>query len=298
MSALPAKLKQHWIGRALMMEDLNEKLDVQCAEALAFFRQKGLACVILKGQGIAKLYPHPNHRACGDIDIWVNMTRNQAWRFSKENTGKVEGANYHHIHYPLFDDTEVELHFCPSYLSNPVRNTRLHKFVREFSPDNNSDYPSLVFNRVYILLHCYRHLCGHGVGMRQLMDYYYVLLQGFTEEERIDSLNWIKFLGMRRFAGAVMWFCCEVFGMDEKYCLCEADEKEGQFLLSEVMHTGNMGHFDSRVKDGAYSTAFKRYISNLKRSAHLCSHYPEDCLWAPFFNLWLYFFRLFKKYTF
>ena len=73
------------------------------------------------------------------------------------------------------------------------------------------------FNRVFILLHCYCHLCGTVWGMRQLMDYYFVLNKGFSAEERQNAFYWCRKLGMGRFVGAAMYGMKEVFGLEDKY---------------------------------------------------------------------------------
>ena len=153
--------------------------------------------------------------------------------------------------------------------------------------------PSLAFDRVFILMHCYDHMLSSGVGFRQITDYYYVLKQGFTNEEKDDSVRWIKKLGMYRFASGLMWLMQYAFGMEDKYLLMEPNEKEGRFILQEVMMTGNMGHSDTR-NWGSQKTAFKRFIHNLRRDAYLINHYPQEIIFQPFFSLWLYFWRLSK----
>ena len=156
-----------------------------------------------------------------------------------------------------------------------------------------SSYPCLAFDRVFILLHCYRHMNGSGVGLRQIMDYYYVLMQGFTQEEKDESVSWIRKLGMYRFASGLMWLLQEVFGLNEDHQLMKPDEKEGRFILQEVLLTGNMGHSDARDW-GSRNTPFSRFFHNLRRDFHLVGHYPHEEFWQPFFSVWLYFWRLFK----
>lgn len=148
------------------------------------------------------------------------------------------------------------------------------------------------------MLHCYRHFVGRGVGMRQVMDYYFVLktlsdspLKG---EESVKVLIWIKALGMYRFATAMMWLMKEVFGLDEKYLICECNEKEGRFLLDEIMNTGNMGHGETRFKRDD-TNALLRFISNQRKNLHLLTHYPGEVCWSPFFNLTRYFWQLTVK---
>ena len=149
-----------------------------------------------------------------------------------------------------------------------------------------TDKPSLAFDRVFILLHAYQHLCGHGVGLRQLMDYYYVLKQGFTEDEKADAVFWISQLGMKRFAEGVMWIFQRVFSMEEKYLLFEPNEKEGRFIMREVMLTGNMGHSETR-KWGSLKTPLSRFIYNLRRDVYFLAHDPHEAIWQPFFSLYL-----------
>ena len=155
--------------------------------------------------------------------------------------------------------------------------------------------PCLAFDRVFILLHCYRHLTGSGVGLRQIMDYYYVLKQGFTPEEKADTVKWIKKLGLTRFASGLMWLLHEVFGLeaDEAHQLLPPNEKEGRFLLHEILLTGNMGHTDPRPW-GSRQTPLKRFFHNLRHDFYLAGHYPQEVLWQPVFSIWLYVWRLRK----
>ena len=90
--------------------------------------------------------------------------------------------------------------------------------------------PSPAFDRVFILLHCFRHFCGSGVGLRQVMDYFYVLRQGFTEEERNETVYWIRQLGMTRFAKGIMWVLKQSFGLENKYLIMDLQRKKGVLL--------------------------------------------------------------------
>ena len=234
--------------------------------------------------------------------------RQRIYEFAKRNDaeGKLHGVNYHHVHYHLFDDAEVEVHIYPGYLHNPFLNRRLHSFFETYPPTDESTTPSLTFNLVYILLHIYNHLLGHGVGLRQVMDYYFVLRTqngrwnmddgrceaGAVEKEYEEARKWIEKLGMRRVAGAVMWVMQEVFGLEKEYMLYEPDEKEGRFLLQEICQTGNMGHYDQRHW-GSLNTPVSRFFYNLRRDWHLISHYPQEVIWQPLFSIWMNVMRYF-----
>ena len=284
-----------WFYFMQQVERQNRLMDQRTDEATAFFRSHGFKTLILKGQGIAQLYPFPKRRQSGDIDIWLDGGRKRIYDFARkfDKEGKLYGVNYHHIHFHLFEDAEIEAHIYPCCLNNPFLNRKLHRFFETCPPSDTEMTPTPAFNRVFILVHCFNHLTGHGVGLRQVMDYYFVLKQGFSEEEKQETLEWLKKLRLMTFAGAMMWLQKTVFGLEDKYLLVAPNEKEGRFFLEEICQTGNMGHYDERDW-GSTKTPFSRFLFNLRRDAHFVLHYPQEVLWQPFFNLWLYFWRLLK----
>ena len=294
---IPSKeLLLQWIGMTQMIEQNTQKLAKASDEVVDYFRNNGFACTILKGASVGRYYPQPNRRSSGDVDVWLKGDRKSIYDFARkhEKDRKLHGVTYHHIHYHLFDDVEVEVHIWPSFLSSPLRNHRLQKFCVLHEPTIDTDMPSLAFDRVFIMLHAYQHLCGHGVGMRQIMDYFYILKQGFTEAERNDSVMWIKKLGMGRFCAGLMWLLKKYFGLEERYLLMEPNENEGMFILNEIMLTGNMGHSETR-NWGSTKTPFSRFLFNLHRDAYLVTHYPYEALWQPFFSIWFYAWRFSKR---
>ena len=264
------------IGGVQIIEQDTIKITKASEEAVEYFQEKGFACSLLNGAAVGRYYPNPNRRQSGDVDVWLDGGRDRIYDFAKkfDKDGKLYGVNYQHIHFHLFKDIHLEVHIRPAYLNNPFQNRIFHQFCAFHHPVFEQSMPSLAFDRVFILLHCYEHMLSSGVGFRQLMDYYYILKQDSTKEEKDDAVKWIKRLGMYRFASGLMWLMQYAFGMEDKYLLMEPNEKEGRSILQEVMMTGNMGHGDTR-KWGSQETPFKRFIHNLRRDAYLISHYPQ-----------------------
>lgn len=277
-----------WIGMTQVIEQETKQIKDASKQVASFFRGNGFACTLLKGAAVGRYYPNPNRRQSGDIDIWLDGGRKKIYDFARnfDPKGMLYGVNYHHIHFHLIEGVHVEAHIWPAYMNNPIHNRRFHQFCELHKPVMEDCLPSLSFDRVFILLHSYNHFSGHGICLRQLMDYFYVLKQGFTEEERDDAVYWIKRLGMERFAEGVMWVMKEVFGLADECLLMRPNEKEGRFILQEVMQRGNME--DMELK----KTPLSRFFWNLKRDWHLVGHYPNTIVWQPFFSIWLYFWRL------
>lgn len=147
------------------------------------------------------------------------------------------------------------------------------------------DVPSTDFCRVFNLTHLYRHFMFEGIGMRQMLDYYFILLNTDCSD-RDKELELIKELGMKKFTAAVMWVLVDVLFLPKEKMICEADEKEGRYLLNEVLEMGNFGKADKRYRnDGARMRLLKKW-------SHLILHYPSEVVWNPIWILC----RKFKKY--
>ena len=118
-----------WMGMAAKIQQHNEVMNTHTAKTLEYFRSKGFQCCVLKGQGIAKLYCDlAGLRQSGDIDVWVNSSRKELYELSKKELGKITGLTYHHIHYEMFEDVDVEAHTWPSFFTNPIHNKLFQKF--------------------------------------------------------------------------------------------------------------------------------------------------------------------------
>ena len=207
------------------------------------------------------------------------------WANSHEKT---EPAGYLHVGCNFFDDTEVELHYRPTYMRSLRHNKRLQKFCEAHKDDwaetSGMIVPSWNFNVIYQLSLIYRHLFGLGVGMRQLMDYFFLLSNTKNHGLCTNLSSTLSNMGLLKFAGAVMYVMLEVFGMEEKYLICPVDEKRGRMLLEKVMQTGNFGKMDKKQKE-ARKTTSGSLMYKLQQWWKLVWLYPEETLSAPIWSM-------------
>lgn len=180
---------------------------------------------------------------------------------------------------------ELIINTAPKEISKLNQKYKANVEPKEQQEDCELVTPSVEFNVFYILLHIYRHFLYEGVGMRQLMDYYFVLRNGHTEiTETTEITATLKEFGMMRFARGVMWVMQEVFALERSYMICEPLESEGRFFLSEVMAGGNFGHHDERLSHGGGKLGTMKAVC--RHNWHLMSHYPSDVFWAPLWFVW------------
>lgn len=103
----------------------------------------------------------------------------------------------------------------------------------------------------------------------------------------------IKSFGMMRFTKGVMWIMKEVFGdgsVPEFVEGCESDEKEGRYILKQVMMGGNFGHHDERLASNSKGK-WIAICKIIKHNLHLLTHYPSDAVWAP---IWIVYHKIWK----
>lgn len=175
-----------WMGAAQQIRRQNMKVNAVAGKLFSMLREDGLRCCILKGQGNALMYPNPYSRTPGDIDVWVNASRKDITEYAKKHFEIGDDIRYHHLETSL-DDVPVELHFFPCTMNNPIYNARLQKWFKRNAdlqcsnvvslPDGIGEIaiPTTAFNVVYQLTHLYHHFFDEGIGMRQIIDYYYVV---------------------------------------------------------------------------------------------------------------------------
>ena len=179
------ELLLQWMAESQMLVKANVRLNDAAIQVSEWFLKKGFRTCILKGQGNALMYPNPYSRTPGDIDIWVEGGDKRVISFVR-SISPHEKACYHHIEFPSYKGVEVEVHYRPSFLLCFWHNRKLQKYYERVKEEQFSHrvmlgeqgevaIPTVEFNLIFQLTHIYAHLMNEGIGLRQLVDYYYVL---------------------------------------------------------------------------------------------------------------------------
>ncbi len=300
-----------WMGMAQRIKQLNIRLYMDSAKVCKNFKDAGFRNCILKGQGNALLYPNPYMRTPGDIDIYLEGGRKRIMEYV-DKVCPHQVMRYHHVDFPVMK-TAIEVHFTPSYMFCPWHNRRMQRWFGKVMdlqcsnvvmlPDGYGEItvPTLSFNVIYILSHLYRHVFTEGIGLRQLLDYYFVVVKWHTDLTDLTDLDStdlaalqqdLKWLGLWKFAGAVMYVLYEVFGLEEEKMIAPINEKEGAFLLDEIMRGGNFGLYDDRLGDKTGEGKVHRYFRMTLRNMRFVKHYPIEAICEPLFRTWFFFWKM------
>ena len=292
----PQELLEKWEELAGLTSGIYRRHQERIAQLETVLGQMGLRGCILKGTGLSRLYPKPERRLCGDIDLWVEGTHRSIVRAFRDAGYPLHDIIYQEADADLFDDTEVEVHFRPCKMNNPFRNARLQKFFRENAPFSGTlSYPDSRFNAVFCMAHMYRHYLVGGIGMRQMLDYYYVL-RDLEPEARGPVMAQLRRLGMAKFAAAVM--CCVQFNfaLEDEFLLCPADRVLGGRLVNDIIRMGNFGVMDMRNYEAEGESAFARFRRKNRRVFSNFKFFPGEVIWSPLARVSQFVWRLFCGY--
>jgi len=296
-----------WFALSEQIKRENRVADVVAVKALKRLTADGFRCCLLKGQGNALCYPDPRRRQSGDVDVWTDCDEQRALRYAARG-GDVPEFYYHHVELPPIGRSPVELHYRPAFLQNFRHNRRLQSFFRQCADEQFSHLVSLPdeagtvavptpsFNRIFLLAHTVNHFGHEGVGLRQVVDYYYVLRQGFSQEEKTADERLLRRVGMLRFARGMMYIMRAFFGLEEQFLLVDEDRQMGEAILHEALCGGNFGHYDKRAYAGTNAGRTAKNFFRLLRDLRLCRYYPSEMLAEPLFRLWHYAWRQRQKH--
>lgn len=306
-----------WLGMAAQIQQRNEQVNRQCVELQERLLADGFRNYIMKGQSNAALYGGLSMlRQPGDIDVYLEGGFEKVLAYAK-SVGETKGVNELEMHVKVFEDTEVEFHYRPFIMRNPFKNKQLQKFFKSqkercfanrLSLPNGGEIcaPTMEFNLVHQMVHIYHHLFTEGIGLRQLLDYYFILrnahANGYTTTKSAQSQsieeasNMVSNLGLVRFASAMMWVLHEVFGLDVIEIPWTPNQRNGELLLNEIMLSGNFGKTDKRQK-GLYNSKWNSFWTVNSKAWRLSRFDRSMWFWGPLWRIYHFVWRKLKGFV-
>lgn len=291
---IPQQLKFDWIISCQQIESQNLIINKYAIDIAKFFSSDGFKCCLIKGQGNAQMYTNPLSREPGDIDMWLWGEKEKICNYVCQYYPNANACGWH-IDFPKYDNIPVEVHFTPGYNRNPFFDKRLQLYFKQNATQQFSheitlqgingkiNVPIFEFNLVLQLSHVLRHFMIEGIGLRHMMDLYYLLMcsdNDILQHAEIEKK--LKYLGLARFASAVMWIMLNVFQLEENRLILEPNRKRGVLLFDEIINGGNFGRHDKR-KRCRKSKIWSLYPFVSRAIRFSCS-FPEEALFTPIYR--------------
>lgn len=207
---VPRVLKLTW---AMAVENYENRYSRYCHaihDLSAFYAERGIKTIQLKGVGLSAYYPIPSHREGGDIDIYTCSNNLQkmtdaeanslADKLVKEQGIDVEMHSYKHSNF-YYKGVPIENHKCFLNVKHyPVAvqvNALLKKVLQPqetFLLDGTCRImtPSAPFNTMFLAFHASQHY-GGGLALHHLCDWAMLLKRhGLTLPDELKDKRFLE----------------------------------------------------------------------------------------------------------
>lgn len=213
-----------WIGETLQGYEYRYELYLRAlAEMAAFYREHGFKMMVLKGYACSVNWPKPEHRPCGDIDIWQFGQQKEADEvLAKEKGIEIDGGRHHHTVF-YWRDFMVENHYDFINVHHHRSHTGLEKVFKELGKDDSHMVevygekiymPSPNLHALFLVRHALNHFASIGISIRQVLDW------AFFAEKHSNIIDWEWLNGvleqyhMKEFYNCMNAICVEDLGFD------------------------------------------------------------------------------------
>lgn len=199
-STMPVQVKLEWIGEVLQNYEQRYKQYENTISSMAcFYNQHGFKMMLLKGYACSLNWPKPEHRPCGDIDIWqFGQWKEADAALSKERGLKIDDSHEHHTVFYWYDFM-VENHYDFIDVHHRKSSPQLEAIFKELGKDDSFSieicgekvyFPSPNLHALFLLRHAMEHFASTELTLRQLLDW------AFFVKRHGKVVNWEWLLGI------------------------------------------------------------------------------------------------------
>ena len=234
-------LKQYTISVMLK----NEQIFQGQKSLVKLLEENKIDYAIIKGFTAAVNYTKPELRTLGDVDFLVRKTDFQNVKnLLVKNQYKLIQEEENHFHCSLKKDGVLfEMHFELSEFPNTELGENLRDYL-DNALDDVVEYEfqgekfkglNTKFQMFSLLLHMERHMSKDGLGLRQLLDFYFFAENhpGVMQDEEYVCL--LKEYGLFKMASV----CIDL--VDKYFYDKEFDNKTADMLMEMSLKRGNFG---------------------------------------------------------
>ena len=213
-----------WIGEVLGgYEPRYELYQKAISELAGFYNQHGYKMMVLKGLACSLDWPKPEHRLCGDIDIWQFGQYKEADAALAKEIGIVIDNSHHHHTVFEWNGFTVENHYDFINVHHHKSHVALEKIFKELGKDDSHSVevcgekiylPSPNLHALFLLKHMMLHFVATEFTIRQLLDWAL-----FVEKHGNNvDWEWLKVVldenGMIPMFNIINAICVEDLGFD------------------------------------------------------------------------------------
>ncbi len=259
------------------------------------FAEAEIPAVVLKGAATGNLYPAPELRKSGDVDLLIPETIEKSKVSSlMEQAGFLKSKDQHANHHVVYKSQEgisIEIHTMPA---EPFAYKKVNQSMERFKKEcwkhceqqNVMGVELPVLNKPYhayeLLLHMLQHFMYAGFGLKLLCDWVFLWKQSWSEQEKEQFKELVEDGGLEIFSEALTAVCIKYLGLKtEEYAWEITREDAADAVLREILDAEDFGNADANRMVMMSGTGITAYIREFHHQMHL--NFPKA---GKVFLLW------------
>ena len=318
-ATIDKRLLMQWVGICEKIREDNLLLNKRTSQIYSNFAKEGFRTSVMKGQGNALLYGKNLSlmRSPGDIDVWVEGGFEKVYAYVQK-IAPTSHVNELEMDFNVFSDATVEVHYHPFIIKQPFKNRIFQKYLESKAEacynnhvklhTKNKDGEEILmdavittipFNLVQQLAHIKLHLFTGGIGLRQVMDYYYQLVHAercLSSEEKKEVVKVVNSIGLERLAKALMWILSEFFLLPKACFLWEPCKIDGKYLLDNFLRTGSFEQDKKTIERKIKRETFSSFYNIQKQNLKLLRFDRWDWFWGSLWRIYHFVWRKAKGF--
>ena len=250
---IPAELQPsrdillRWAANIDSIERAYAKQKSALRKLATFYSRNGFEMMLMKGYGLSLSYPTPEHRPCGDIDIWLYGRQQEADELLHKMHGVTINEDKHHHTTFNVNGILVENHYDFINVHSHASNIELEYELKLLASDPKREkieidgvqitLPAPDFNALFLLKHMAAHFAAIEIGFRHICDWA-VFVRAYGDKVDWDLLKTTATqFNMHRFLGAVNRLCVDRLGIDESMCggFVGEDRALAERILNDIL---------------------------------------------------------------
>lgn len=252
------KTTLRWIGNVVQNYEERYKSYKKAISGLAsFYNSHGYKMMVLKGYACSLYWPRPDHRPCGDIDIWQFGYQKEADTLLQAQKGiSIDNSHHHHSVFQWGRFT-VENHYDFLNVHRHKSNVELEKTMKKLAKDDTHYVdvdgeriylPSVNLHALFLQRHAMAHFAATELTLRQILDW------GFFAKANAEEIDWkwletvLNTYGMGKLFAIFNAICVEDLGFASRvFPNLKVDLELKNRVLDEILRLDSQRNYPKRI---------------------------------------------------
>jgi len=273
------KLKQDFIST--LSRAAAQELEMK--HVIELFNQEQINHLLFKGFALKDMYPVPEMRTMGDIDILIHASNRQKSHVLLEGAGFKATTTGGNVWTYIKGSVRLEIHdhLISRNLNNQIDLRDYYKnawkYAVNISPQGNTYQFTKNDHFVYLLVHMAKHFYSTGCGIRMFLDIAVFIQRYGNQLDWSYIISECSMLKLDVFANHVLELCVRWFNVTVPITIPKMDELFYEQISEYICSAGVFGYYERNQYIGILRMAGAKKPTGREGKLWMISMYWSIC---------------------